>query len=289
MKRTFALLLTLCLPCLFSTRAVSAPLLPEEYTSELTFIKSGTYPRQMVIKYFEAVDKGFEVAVGAPQESVYEIRYNDQHLPYRFSEYTTAGDLKEQYDRIYNAHGVVTNENKRGGDRQLRLFSEYTYDNPKQAKTMRSQKIYNGEKHLLYVENYQADKKGNISSSRRVNPKGEVIYIYEYAYDEHNNRIRETRINDKGNKVSEQEHEYGDHKDLLADNVYNSQGKLRFRNEYAYNDKGEMTEMTITHADGTVERYRMKYEYDTQGNWIRQTTYKGSKIPLYVIIRDIEY
>ncbi|MDE6694588.1 MAG: hypothetical protein K2J57_01995 [Bacteroidales bacterium] len=50
-----------------------------------------------------------------------------------------------------------------------------------------------------------------------------------------------------------------------------------------------MTAMTITNADGTEEAYRMQYEYDTQGNWIRQTTYKGSKIPVFVIIRDIEY
>ncbi|MDE6694589.1 MAG: hypothetical protein K2J57_02000 [Bacteroidales bacterium] len=114
---------------------------------------------------------------------------------------------------------MVTNENKRGGDRHVRLSSEYTYENPKQAKTMRSQKIYDGNKNLLYTETYQPDKKGNISSSRRVNAKGEVVYSYEYEYDEHNNRIRETRINDKGNKVSEQEYEYGDHKELLSDNI----------------------------------------------------------------------
>lgn len=289
MKRTLALLFTLFLPCLFAPRAISAPLLPEEYTSEIAMLKAGTYPKLMVIKYFDAIDKGFEVAVGAPQESIYEIRYNDQHLPFRFSEYTNKGDLKEQYDRTYNTSGVVTAETKRGADRYVKLSSEYTYENPKQAKTMRSQKIYNGDKNLMYTETYQADKKGNISSSRRVNAKGETIYSYEYAYDEHNNRIRETRINDKGNKVSEQEHEYGDHKELLSDNIYNAQGKLRFRNEYTYNDKGEMTGMTITNADGTMEVYRMQYEYDPQGNWIRQTTYKGSKIPVFVIVRDIEY
>lgn len=289
MKRTLALLFTLFLPCLFAPRAISAPLLPEEYTSEIAMLKAGTYPKLMVIKYFDAIDKGFEVAVGAPQESIYEIRYNDQHLPFRFSEYTNKGDLKEQYDRTYNANGVVTNETKRGADRHVKLSSEYTYENPKQAKTMRSQKIYDGNKKLVYTETYQPDKKGNISSSRRVNAKGETVYSYEYAYDENNNRIRETRINDKGNKVSEEEHEYGANKELLSDNLYSSQGKLRYRNEYTYNDKGEMIGMTITSADGTEEVYRMQYEYDTRGNWIRQTTYKGANIPVSIILRNIEY
>ncbi|MDE6694498.1 MAG: hypothetical protein K2J57_01545, partial [Bacteroidales bacterium] len=98
MKRTLTLLFVLCLPSLFSTRAISAPLLPEEYTSEVAKIRPGTYPKSIVIKYFDAIDKGLSVEIGAPQESVYEIRFNDQHQPYRFSEYTPSGDLKEQYD-----------------------------------------------------------------------------------------------------------------------------------------------------------------------------------------------
>ncbi|MBD5396989.1 hypothetical protein HDR62_02445 [bacterium] len=289
MKRTLALALLLCLPTFFGSRALCIPLLPEEYTGELAMIKPGTHPKRMVIKFFEAVDKGFSVELGALQESVYEIRFNEQYMPYRFSEYTIEGDLKEQYDRIYNANGVMTGENKRGADRFVQLSSEYTYENPKQAKTLRVQKIYNSEKHLMYTETYQSDKKGNITSMRRTNPKEELVYAYEYIYDENNNLIHETRLDTKGTKVSEEEHEYGSHKELLSDNVYNAKGKLRFRNEYTYNDKNEMTGMTITHASGQVETYRMEYEYDTRGNWIRQTTYKGSKIPVFVIIRDIEY
>ncbi len=289
MKRILAFTLLLCLSGLFGTQAFGGPLLPEEYTGEIVAFKAGTYPKGVIIKYFDAIDKGVDVEIGALQDNIYEIRFNEQHLPFRFSEYTKEGDLKEQYDRVYNEEGVLRSETKRGNDRTVRLTSEYTYDNPKQAKTLRSQKIYNAEKQLVYTENYQADKKGNISSSRRVNAKGETVYSYEYGYDDRNNRIREVRINDKGNKVSEQEHEYGAHKELLLDNIYNGQGKLRFRNEYTYNDKGEMTEMTITHASGQIEVYRMVYEYDTRGNWIRQTTYKGANIPVGVIIREIEY
>lgn len=287
MKRTLALLL--CLAGLFGTRAFSAPLLPEEYTTDLAKIKNGTYPKRIIIKEFSAIDKGFEVEIGSLQNAIYEIRYNDQHLPYRFSQYSTEGDLMEQYDRTYNASGVVTNEIKRGADRNVQLTSEYTYDNPKQAKTMRSQKIYNAEKRLMYMENYQLDKKGNISSMRRLNAKEEPVYAYEYVYDDKNNLIHETRLDAKGSKVSEQEKDYNDRKEILSENIYNAQGKLRYINEYTYNDKGEMTGMTVTYASGAMEVYQMEYEYDSKGNWIRLTTYKGCKIPVNIILRTIEY
>lgn len=286
-KRT--LLSILCLPGIFASRAFPAPLLPEEYTGEVAMFKPGTYPKSMVIKYFDAIDKGFDVEIGALQDPVYEILFNEQHQAYRFSEFTAEGDLKEQYGRTYNTNGLVTGETKRGSNRFVQYSSEYTYENPRQAKTVRAQRIYNSEKALVYIETYQSDKSGNVTSMRRTNAKNETVYAYEYSYDANNNRIRETRLDASGNRVSEQEHDYGKNNELLSDNVYNSKGKLLFHNEYEYNDKGEMSEMTVTYAGGAQEVYRMVYEYDARGNWIRQTTYKGSNIPVGVIVRVIEY
>lgn len=271
------------------TAGTGRSLLPLQYEGEMCKVKAATYPSRMVVKYFKPVDKGFSVEIGEPTASVYEIEYDERHNAHRFKEFDLEGNLKEQYDRSFTEQGLLKSEQKRGANRLVQLSSDYAYGNPDRSNTLLSQKIYDSDKKLLYVESYQRDKQGNVTSMQRTNVRGEVLYSYEYHYDEDGNLEREIRLNASGEKVSEDEYVYDGDGVKMADIHYDSKGKMVSHTDYRYDGNGLMEEVTLTVPGGPMQRYRMQYEFDDRGNWIRQVISKGGDVPVSVIVRKIEY
>lgn len=274
---------------LFPAWCAGTPLLPPQFEGEMCKIRPGTYPSRLVVKYFDPIDKGLSVEIGQMVSSVYEILYNADHQAYCFKEFDLEGNLKEQYDRVFSEGGLVETELKRGFNQLVELSCEYNYGRPMREDNLESQKFYTPDKELLYVETFYRDKAGNVTSMQRSNAEGELLHAYEYDYDEEGNLEREVRLNASGERVSEEEYAYGEKGEKTTGIRYDSQGKVVSHTDYRYDEAGLMKEVTLTSPEGFMHRYKMQYEYDDQGNWIKLLIRKGGDVPVSIIVRMIEY
>lgn len=264
-------------------------ILPPAFKGETVAVKDFTNPKELVVKYFNAVDDGFSVRVGDSKASIFRVSYNEQNLPARYEEFNTEGKLKECYERTYSENGLVKAERKMGGNRLLVMESEYVYENPKESKSLKEQRVYDAEKKLLFVNSYMRNKNKDVSAVRRTDGNGRQTYSYEYYYDEDNNLIREVVVNPQMRRQSETEYGYDEHGRKISEIVYNGEGKMVRHSDYTYNGQGLVSSLVSSVPGGEMQRYDLEYEYDEKGNWIKQTIIKENLVPSTIVIRKITY
>ncbi len=124
------------------------------------------------------------------------------------------------------------------------------------------------ENKLVFKHVFQYDNKGNrIENSVFANfdqPFGKDIYVFD----------------DKGNNVEFKS--------------YNERGRLVLKSTFTFDNKGAIaTSSSYDEAGKLLEKRSYAYEFDAQGNWIKQTASKvlanGKIEPLEVIYRTISY
>lgn len=276
---------------LLASAASVQAIIPPQYTSELVEITGQRYPKKLVLKYFEPIDKGYEVEIGAPTESVYVVDFNQDRRPYTYWEYDLKGNLVEKYEVEYNVHGLMSLVRRKGNMQLIRAYTQYIYGSPKDKRTLNEKKIYGSEAgKLISSEAYTHDRKGNISTMKHMNAEGEEMFSYAYFYDPSGMLESEIRQDAKGIKQSETRYTYDEEGRKISETVFDANETLLSRISYSYNEKGLVQGVTMSFSGGKMERYYVEYKYDEYDNWIQQTVYKGAGyVPTSMLVRLLMY
>jgi TonB family protein len=105
------------------------------------------------------------------------------------------------------------------------------------------------------------DRDGLQGPVRRIRTENAKVVVKEGKMVEGQHAVMETATYDmKGAKI---------------DNAYflGASGALTGKEVYSYDDKGNITEMTLLNADGSVlSKEKYEYDFDAMGNWTRMVT-----------------
>ncbi len=136
------------------------------------------------------------------------------------------------------------------------------------------------------------------SASGEPEPKYDKRYSYKfkYKYDDKGNLKEELLYSNNGKLWTRTVYTYqGNHKEEL---VYDEKGALNQKETYTLDAKGnEIEEVDFNAQDNSIrDKYSYTYEYDSQGNWIKQAMFKwvtkdgkSSLEPYSVDYRTITY
>ena len=120
----------------------------------------------------------------------------------------------------------------------------------------------NGEVKSVYTASFEAIKKfGEVT-------KGNKKWKYDFLSD------NETIYDDKGNQIEEAN--------------YDEDGKLTSKWKSKFDDKGNEIEEADYYNGKLYSKYKYKYHFDDNKNWIKKIIVKDDKAT-FIIEREIEY
>lgn len=210
--------------------------------------------------------------------------------------------------------------NKRGET----VLSEY-FDIETGRFTMKDTFIFNVEGCLLEVRKIKDDKllwyekhtgNGDTLTTKRYNSLGDLISISKMLFNYKGQLIEELNYNEQGELTQKYTIEYklDDKGEIISETVYDKNHKLFYIKSYTYNYEENTTSTTSTYNDmpdiNTITKVKKndkglvileertdskrhsvtkyEYEFDKQGNWIREISYYGN-YPSQIVERAIEY
>lgn len=281
---------SLCTFVLFLLAGTSLyALVPPQFIGRFFEVNPNTRPTRIVLKYFDAVDKGFKVEVGKPSNIILAVDLKDGRRTI-CREYDVEGNLKGRYDLEYNEYGVLTKVLQKDKKENPQMYSVYTYANPKQENTLKEKKIYNSsDLKVARTEVYLRDKKGNVSTKKYLDANGNEVSSDNFTYNAAGKVEEELRKDANGNRRAQTDNSYDEEGRLVLEIKHDPQGKVVSQNKYTYNAKG-LTDNIVIVTNEKTERYSVEYTYDERGNWIQQTVYKGvGRVPERILVRVITY
>ncbi|MBA3633078.1 MAG: hypothetical protein H0W58_09770 [Acidobacteria bacterium] len=145
---------------------------------------------------------------------------------------------------------------------------------------------------------YSYDKDNRIVKKTTYNPDGSAVFEYVYGYNSSRNLESKTTQNAiKKNVISKTEYKYESPKSYLQyydgkfarrikltkdercriveSNLYKEDDKLENRLTTSFDEKDNITEQIAYSPNGKpIEKTKYEYEYDNNGNWIKQNIYE---------------
>ena len=184
------------------------------------------------------------------EERVEEYEYDDMGriVKYRGGEVQVEnGDINwdTQYQAVYDGKGNIRKdryENDKHSERAV-----YEYD---RHGVLRKIKIF---------EKYEDDKKEYLSTYEKYDSRGNIVKEESYSHGKLS-WVRKYKYDKQGNIIKEVCYSHG-----ILDNT------IECTIEYKYDDLGNLTFKRLDGGYGTGKEDAMEYEYDEQGNEIRET------------------
>lgn len=202
------------------------------------------------------------------------------------------GNPQFKYEYTYDADGNVIKEIWDGGD----FYSCYeaTYDSHGNATEI---KYYNRNNELENIYKTVYNEMDDVVSQIYCNAKGEMYlqyeYIYsapgcvlyinkynqeltagvknvEYSYDDMQHQVSKKIYNDDGSLWFSGNYEYDNNGNMIKEEGYYEDSE--YVEKYVYNDQGQVIELHhgAHYYRGSYDTYYYTYEYDEQGNLIRE-------------------
>lgn len=139
------------------------------------------------------------------------------------------------------------------------------------------------------TEEFTYDKKGVLITSHYVNASGSSDYIH--YWDKNGLRTKVERLYDDGTVVEYYTYEYDPQGWLTKITTYYVDDSLEDVQTFENDQYGNPTSIKSYGDDGELfDVLNISYEYDKQGNYIKQTTTSGmDEVDTYVMEREIEY
>ncbi len=216
------------------------------------------------------------------------------------------GELKAKSIHAYDTNGNEIEETIYNSDGSVKIKSFYVYD----ANGNRVEESnYNSEGKLSFKRTYEYDIAGNEVGVNRYNSNGSLLIKYVCQYDVNGNKIEEKRYNSDGNLFSRYIFKYNVEGNLLEENSYEADGSLFCQKTFRYDSDSNLIEWNENYVGDGVEntyKYDTKgnlieennygcpkivyfYEYDEEGNWIKQIEYKNGVVVEKIIERSFVY
>ena len=177
-------------------------------------------------------------------------------------------ERKEFVGVIYSLDddGRVVEERHFNQDNQLEDCVKNTFDGDLLIKTEQ----YDGDENLiLTTENiYDAAK----HLVKRTNSYGDADAVEEMVFEYEGNLLRRELLVDESESVVLKEYSYGSNGWLAKRIEYDEEGVVQYIYMYDYDAKGQIVEMKVEEV-AAKDRRTYSYEYDNQGNRIKELTY----------------
>lgn len=290
----------------------------KKYVSRLLFLLFALLPALALLSFSES--SRHAMGLKGDVRRIFEATY---HLKIDSGGQTVKNGLRDSSVFVFNRAGFETqelkfifrkNENRstrsefRYQDDSLLVFSSDTQDEVL-ADSVLFQNGKNGQQQTAeiylpslnkHVHRNYTWKNGRIEAVTDLSEKNDSLFYTVYEYFS------------SGRKKSEQNFEHSDEGRLKPTTTirynYDEQGRIAATQttsaggetvqiQYTYYDNGEKKSMTRSTSFGATT-YFYEYEYDAQGNWVRQTAFNETKSkgvalsekrPVSVTERKIEY
>lgn len=202
-------------------------------------------------------------------------RFYNSNLKYKSKdvyEYDEDGNLKSQTDYEIN------DENNWDLDGQ----TQFTLNS---LGVKIESKEYNSKGELIYINKY--DENGYKQEfSHFENDK--IDYKWIYTNDDEGNVLKSVKIDEEGEIVYKFLDKY-ESANCIESIKYNKDGDIEKKYTYKYDERNNKLEEILYEKESDLETKKLyKYEYDSYGNWIKQTRIEND-IPIYIFERDILY
>ncbi len=191
-------------------------------------------------------------------------------------------------EKEYDKKGNLLKESTTNPQSEISNRVEYTYDEKNYRKKAKGyvkdtlkvtvdfeydengylvkEQFLNVEGKLMGKTLYENDKKGNKTEEKRYDQHGKISYRITFLYDNNENKIEESYY--------------------LKDTILISKSII----EYDTFDNPIIIISTNIMDNNSESKINYKYKYDSEGNWIKMTTYRNDELkPLSVVERKIEY
>lgn len=156
--------------------------------------------------------------------------------------YSAKGNLLSWTEYIYNEDGWKSAETAYDADGKIQTHSEIEYD----GGNMTSWTCYDGDDKQQYQETYEYDENGFMV--KETHTEDTMSYSFDIEVDENGNETKRTMTDDSEGSA------------LVTEMNYNSAGLL----------------IKSTELEGGKAQNWTEYDYDANGNLIRQTLYNAS-------------
>ena len=175
---------------------------------------------------------------------------------------------KEFVSVIYSLDddGRVVEERHFNQDNQLEDYVKNTFDGDLLMKAEQ----YDGDENLLLTtENSYDDAKHVV---KRTNLYGDADAVEEIVFEYIDNLLRRELLVDESESVVLKEYSYDPNGFLTKRVEYDEEGTVQYIYMYDYDAKGQVVEMKVEEV-AAKDRRTYSYEYDNQGNRIKELTY----------------
>ncbi len=181
------------------------------------------------------------------------------------------GDLEYKYDnknRIISINGI-------GSNGEPRSIETREYFNKKEKEEDDLKKISKTTFNAFGVKTTKVseyDGNGNVITDTTYNDAGEKTEIINYEYDVNGNIVKTTKLKDGITSSISDEYDSKGNKTKTV--YYNNKGEITGFNSLTYNSNNQKLSDFWYDADGK-EGDGYRYEYDKNGNMIRQTYFSS--------------
>jgi len=183
---------------------------------------------------------------------------------------------------VYNEKGNLDEYTTIDIDGKILVTSRYSYDRNDLCKEIHR---YSGEKLVGKELNiFRGDK---LIEVKVINADEVTENVYKYEYS--GNEVSDgTTLSTSGEIVGSFHNEYSDGQ-LDSQTKKDNTGNITVITKYKRNTHNDVTESIYTnHSLNSEYKLTFDYEYDSKGNWIKQTQLYNGKI-VAIIMRNITY
>jgi len=205
------------------------------------------------------------------------------------SNYNRERKLQYDFEYSYNNKQQITYEKRTNSNGTLFHELNYTYQNDSNITKVELDEM-DSSSSLMMTTQYHYNNKKQLTKQVSIDPSGQIRYYWNYTPDKNGNIVYEERIVNKKKKESF-EKKYNSGNQIIERLEYNKEEKLIKKITYNYNDKDDLILVNIYLPDNLntpYDKIEYEYEYDTSGNWIKNTIRKNAGIR-YILERDLKY
>lgn len=242
--------------------------------------------------------------------SKHTYKYDDKGTLLEHNSFNSDGSLHIKKTGKYDDRGNQIEWNWYFSDGIIKTETRSKYDNKGNVIELKG---CDEDGKSCYKIKYKYDNKGNVIKKIEL---GDFPLKIKYKYDNHGKMIERNYYKFHGSLSSKVTYRYNANGDCVEVNSFDAKGKLRIKNTYKYDDNGNCieekvldffdSEIIIWHTikydqyNNELEynyydskgisstRYSYIYEYDKNGNWIKNISYNNNS-PKYVEERKIIY
>jgi hypothetical protein len=187
-----------------------------------------------------------------------------------------------QSQYVYDKEGNLTESCTIDENGKININTKYIYDRPGVCSEIDK---YSGEQ-LIGKEVSVLDGT-KVTGYKIYNENGinETTLDYEYTGDEIS---EEKTLNNTGEVISSVKNEFINGQ-LVSQTEKDNNGEVKSITRYKRNDNNDIVEYLISvPKDNKEYLIKYEYEYDSEGNWVKQTQLYNGQI-VSIILRNIEY